>query len=218
MRAQRTTQGRGLWSAQGLLPVGEEFAYRLPEGKEKAIGSVGSPGRPSPKDALTRDGVRAIQSLLAVPRTAVYDAATAEAVRTRTGSAVLGPVGMRTILLPHIKRLAASAGVSGTLVEGCVRELSDFDPAAQLVEDPERVGLALMPTLGSMNALDPISALEYVANTLRVVYRSYEDRRAPDPWACAVLFLRSPVAAGLLAKTGEYTTIEYRRFVADVLT
>ena len=55
---------------------------------------------------------------------------------------------MRAILLPHFRRLATAAGVSAALVEGCVRELSDFDPAAQLELHPDRVGLALMPAGG----------------------------------------------------------------------
>lgn len=215
---RKATRGRGHWSGQGLLPSGEDFVYRLPVGKEKAIGAVSSPGRPAPKNALMRDGVRAIQALVGAPRTGVYDEETAAAVQAATGSSVAGPLEMRSILLPHIQRLAVRAGVAPILVEGCVRELSDFDPAAQLETDPDRMGLALMSAGGSMNAMDPITALEYVANTLRVVYKAYEERRAPDPWACAVLHLRSTVAAADLARGSGYASVEDRRFVADVLT
>lgn len=215
---RKGSAGRGTWSATGLLPHGEDFVYRLPVGKEKPIGPSWHLGRPSQKDTLMRDGVRAIQLLLGVERTGIYDEPTAAAAERATGSSVLGVLEMRSILLPHITRLAAAAGVSGHLAEGCLRELGAFDPAAQKVDAPHRVGLALMPAGGSMNAMDPITALEYVSNSLRVLYGAYNERRVPDPWACAVLHLLDPAGAEHLARQGDYATVADRRFVADVLT
>lgn len=198
-----TMSGRGAWNKDGRggtlqredngsTPAGRY--YLLAVSPAVRVGSAArdaeSSGLTPPLDALAvRYGVRAIQKLLnlsgASPQLSVDGVlgkgsdAGIRAYQTMYRLTVDGSVGpntMKSLLLPHIKRIGGSADAGGqpwwTVVYGMLANEGGWDPGAVGVQDPNDLGLAQIngpshPTYTEAQRFDPETAIRFNIDYLK---------------------------------------------------
>lgn len=234
-------KGRGAWTRTGgLLPgkpggKGTTGYYRSSTSAEQMVGSAWFSGYDTSDNAhAVWFGVQVVQGFAGLQGKAqdgLFGPMTfAAVVRLQkqlqvAPDGIVGPTTMKAALAPLITVTAGAGGVPPKLLGGIVAVESQFDPAAVGYDTPADHGLVQINlrahvAISLVQAMDPMYALTWAANTLGKAFARFDasHHKDADPWLAAVLNHNSPRNAKLYATTGLFPTVQAQTYVERVVS
>lgn len=174
------------------------------------------------------EGVRAIQNMLNVRVTGVFDSSTDAAVRSFqfrnhiNVSGLVGPVTGPALFKPVVLKTEQDFAIPNNYLVGLVALESGFDPA--IVGDNgtdtgiAQINLASHKDISAAQAMDPGFALPWAARELLTQYDHFSKGNHPQmAWTCAIAYHNSPLWASQWSMRGVPPNDTIKRYVELVL-